>query len=302
MEQYPKSLQKFESQFSTEDACLKYLFDLRWPNGFTCPKCHSTRSWTTNRHTYYCAACNHQTSVTAGTIFHGSRKPLRLWFSVIWYITSEKYGTNAMTIRRALQLGSYKTAWAYLNKLRQVMVRPGREKLSGTVEVDETYLGGKKAGKRGRGAQGKSLVAIAVEDAENGMGRIRLQRINDASGDSLKAFIKANIAERSTIRTDSWQGYNGIEQDGYSHIVIKESADVGENMLQLVHIVAGLLKRWILGTYQGSIKPAFLDYYLDEFTFRFNRRKSHFRGKLFYRLLQQAILYTPLEKKLCAHR
>ena len=207
-----------------------------------------------------------------------------------------------MTIRRALQLGSYKTAWAYLNKLRQVMVRPGREKLSGTVEVDETYLGGKKAGKRGRGAQGKSLVAIAVEDAENGMGRIRLQRINDASGDSLKAFIKANIAERSTIRTDSWQGYNGIEQDGYSHIVIKESADVGENMLQLVHIVAGLLKRWILGTYQGSIKPAFLDYYLDEFTFRFNRRKSHFRGKLFYRLLQQAILYTPLEKKLCAHR
>ena len=224
-----------------------------------------------------------------------TRKPLRLWFQVMWSVTSQKYGANALGLQRVLGLGSYHTAWEWLHKLRRAMVRPGREKLSGVVEVDETYVGGSKPGKRGRGSEGKTLVMIAVEDKDElGFGRIRLGRVEDASGESLTRFVQDNVEIGSTVRTDGWQGYNGLRGKGYEHDVQEETGEVGEKMLPLVHRIASLMKRWLLGTYQGAVREQYLDYYLDEYTFRFNRRTSGSRGKLFYRLVQQAMMVNPV--------
>ena len=211
-----------------------------------------------------------------------------LWFRAIWWVTSQKNGASAKNIQRVLELGSYKTAWVWLHKLRRAMIRPGRDRLSGLVEVDETYIGGKKPGKRGRGAEGKVLVAIAVEDkGENKIGRIRLNIIPDASSASLTGFAKQCIEKESTIRTDDWQGYSDLRFFGYFHEVVK-STD-----LKIAHLVISLLKRWLLGTHQGAVSHEHLTYYLDEYTFRFNRRTSNHRGKLFYRLLQNAMEIEP---------
>ncbi len=289
MEDYPKSLVELETRFQTEAACLDYLAKIRWPNGFVCPCCSDTNYWQTSRGLWYCKQCGSQTSVTSGTIFHGTRKPLSIWFRAMWYITSQKYGTNALGLQRILGFGCYETAWQWLHKLRRAMVRPDRDQLSGCIQVDETYVGGKKPGKRGRGAVGKALVAIAVEDkSPNGIGRIRLQHIPDASADSLGGFVKVMITPGSTVFTDDWLGYATLPSLGFERRILSS----GE--MTLPHLVASLLKRWMLGTYQGAIKPTHLSYYLDEFTFRFNQRTSRSRGKLFYRLVQHSMMVDPV--------
>jgi transposase-like protein len=246
---------------------------------------------------YHCGQCGLQTSILAGTIFQDTKKPLRLWFRAMWHVTSQKYGANALGLQRVLGLGSYRTAWVWLHKLRHAMVRPGRDRLSGVIEVDETYLGGEKPGKRGRGAAGKALVLIAAQEDKNRIGRIRLRRVLDASADGLSPAIREAVEPASTLRTDGWPGYAGLPRLGYRHQVVRESADVGENLLPLAHRVAGLLKRWLLGTYHGAVRDYHLDYYLDEYTFRFNRRTSRSRGKLFYRLVQQAMAIDPVPVK-----
>lgn len=294
MEDYPRTLLEFERRFSTEEACREYLFSLRWPEGFECPHCGHQKAWSRNRGLYECARCGFQASVTAGTIFHGTRKPLRLWFRAIWHVTSQKYGANALGLQRMLGLGSYHTAWTWLHKLRCAMVRPGRDRLSGTVEVDETYIGGEKPGKRGRGAAGKVLVVVTVEVKDSRIGRIRLSRIPNASGRSLGSAVRVAAEPGSIVRTDGWNGYRGLSKIGYIHEVVRDKGDVGGNMLPRVNRVVALLKRWLLGTYQGAVRPSHLDYYLDEYTFRFNRRTSRSRGKLFYRLVQQAAAIGPV--------
>ena len=290
MEDYPRSIIEFRKRFATEELCLRYLGSLRWPDGFQCPYCGHGEAWKTRAGLYKCRKCRRRASVTAGTIFHGTRKPLRLWFEAIWHITSQKYGANALGLQRVLGLGSYHTAWKWLHRLRRAMVRPARDSLCGTVEVDETYIGGERPGKRGRGAANKALVVIAVEDkggtTGKGMGRIRLQHIPDASAKSLIGFITTHVTNGSLIRTDGWGGYDSLPAAGYRHVV------VGTTELVIAHLVASLLKRWLLGTYQGGVQQSHLSYYLDEYTFRFNRRTSASRGKLFYRLVQQAI-FTP---------
>lgn len=298
MEDYPENMIEFEKRFNSEEACYAYLFQLRWPNGIICPRCSNNQTnWRTKRGLYHCQQCGYQVSVTAGTIFHRTRKPLVLWFHAIWHITSQKYGANALGLMRVLGLGSYHTAWEWLHKLRRAMVRLGREKLSGTVEVDETYVGGDKAGKRGRGAEGKSLVMVAVEIVNEKIGRIRLSRVLDASSNSINKFITENIEKGSVILTDGWNGYNNLDTVGYSRRIIKESANVGVDPLKNCHLIISLFKRWLLGTYQGAVKPVYIDYYLDEYTFRFNRRKSRSRGKLFYRLVEQAVAVEPVPRK-----
>lgn len=181
MGDYLKTLMEFKDRFSTDDACLEHLALLRWPGGFCCFQCGHSETWQTKRGLFQCKRCRRQTSITAGTIFHDSRKPLRWWFEAIWHITFQKYGANALGLQRVLDLRSYHAAWKWLHRLRRAMVRQGRDSLSGTVEVDETYIGGERSGKRGRGAENKALVAIAVEDKSsnedsNGIGRIRLNR------------------------------------------------------------------------------------------------------------------------------
>ena len=297
MENYPRSLLEFQEQFATDETCYQYLASLRWPDGFVCPKCGHTKAWQTSRQLYVCGRCRVQTSATAGTIFHRTRKPLRLWFHAIWQITSQKYGANAIGMQRVLGLGSYQTAWEWLHRLRRAMVRPGRGNLSGTIEVDETYIGGERPGKRGRGADNKALVMVAVEDKGRpgqGFGRIRLRRVNDASSASLTPFVQSNVVPGSTVRTDGWSGYSHLADHGYDHIKVRASGKVGHKELPLVHRIASLVKRWLLSTYQGAVQPTHLDYYLDEYTFRFNRRTSASRGKLFYRLVQQAAMVDPV--------
>lgn len=297
MEDYPKNIMEFEKQFGSEKSCREYLFNIRWSTGFKCPRCQHNETWTTAEGLYKCKKCGFKTSVTAGTIFQDTKQPLQLWFRAIWYVTSQKFGTNALGIQRILGLGSYRTAWIWLHKLRRAMIRPGRERLSGIVYADETYTGGKKSGKRGRGAEGKALIFVAVESKDKGIGRIRLKRISDASAQSLEPAIKESVEPGTTIYTDDWNGYNGVSKIGYKHEIVRQSSEVGTDLLPKVNRVVSLLKRWLLGTYQGAVCFSYLDYYLDEFTFRFNRRTSGSRGKIFYRLIQQTMAYNPLYGK-----
>jgi len=294
---YPRTLQEFDEWFSTEQRCLDYLQRLRWPDGFICPICNGRKAWHMKSGLYRCTACQHKVSVIAGTIFQGTRKPLKLWFQAIWYVTSQKFGGSALGLKRVLGLNSYQTAWSWLHKMRRAMVRPGRSLLSGRVEVDETLVGGKEhGGKRGRGAGRKSIVVIAIEVHEPmGFGRVRMKRIPDVSGDSLIPFVLSTVVPESIVLTDSWGGYNALEQSGYVHekVNLSASGDPAHVSLPGVHRVASLLKRWLLGTHQGAVSEKHLDYYLDEYTFRFNRRTSKARGLLFYRLLEQAVSETP---------
>lgn len=297
MEDYSRSLMEFEARFSREESCRDYLYQMRWPDGFRCPRCSHEEAWPIRATLFQCVNCGYRTSVIAGTIFQDTKKPLRLWFRAIWHLTSQKYGANALGLQRVLGVGSYHIAWTWLHKLRRAMVRPGRDRLSGTVEVDETYIGGEKPGKRGRGAAGKVLVVVMVETTEGKIGRIRLRRVRDASAPSLEGAVKDGVEPGSIVHTDGWGGYGGLSEVGYGHEVVRKGADVGRNLLPSVNRVVALLKRWLLGTYQGAVRPSHLDGYLDEFTFRFNRRTSRSRGKLFYRLVQQAAAIDPVFAK-----
>lgn len=294
MDAYPRTLMEFEKRFATDGACRLYLEQLRWPDGFQCPRCGGTEAWRMGRGLWLCRQCRRQTSVTVGTIFDRSRLPLTLWFRAMWHVTNQKNGASALTIQRLLGLGSYQTAWAWLHKLRRAMVRPGRDCLEGVVQADESYLGGEKPGKRGRGASGKALVLLAVQLLSgDAIGRIRLAHVIDASAASLVGALETMVTRGSEVKTDGWGGYNELESKGYQHTVVRRSAEIGQDLLPACHRVASLLKRWLLGTHQGAVHHEHLAYYLDEFTFRFNRRTSASRGKLFYRLAQQAVRVEP---------
>jgi transposase-like protein/predicted RNA-binding Zn-ribbon protein involved in translation (DUF1610 family) len=286
----------FIDQFKTEKSCRNYLKKLKWPKGFICPKCGHNKAWKRNKGLFLCKKCRFETSLIVDTIFQDTKKPLRYWFIMIWYICSQKYGTNALGLKRELNFGSYRTAWSWLYKIRKLMILNNRKMLSGVIEIDETYIGSPKSGKRGRGAENKAIVLVAVEDkTENNyknIGRIRLKYISDASSHSLLEFIENNVTAGSIIKTDKWKGYNTSKiNNAYKHIQV-ESYE-----LKIVHMVISLLKRWILGTYQGSIQYKYLPYYLDEYVFRFNRRFSKTRGKLFYCLIHQAVKSSPIINK-----
>jgi transposase-like protein len=244
-----------------------------------------------------CAACRVDTPLTAGTIFADTRLPLTTWFAAAWLVTNQKLGMSALGLQRALGLSRYETVWTILHTLRRARGRPGRDKLAGELEVDESYLGGPKPGKRGRGALGKTIAAIAVETLPGGtMGRIRLARIPDCSQAVLTDFV-AEVAEPgSVVYTDHWSGYNGLGEAGFLHhpTNISASGDPAHVAMPRVHRVASLVQRWLLGTHHGGVRARQLDFYLDEYVFRFNRRQSRSRGLLFYRLLEQAALLDPV--------
>jgi len=284
--------------FKTEQDCIDYLTSIRWPQGFECPTCGSIRYWEKSKKRFECIDCHTETTVTNGTIFHKSIKPLRIWFHAIWWIVAQKNGVSAKGLMKVLGLGSYRTSWTWLHKFRRLMVLSGRSKLQGIVEVDEVLLGGKKSGKRGRGAEGKSLIAVAVEVKGRKTGRVRLAKIPDASSNSLNVFIESNIKKSSTIITDEWPSYNELESMGYVHKTQKATAkEEDEEVLPNVHRIASLLKRWLLGTHQSYVNKNKLEYYLDEYVFRYNRRTSTSRGLLFLRLIEQAVKTPPVSYK-----
>ena len=293
---YPTSLLEFEHWFRTEGACRDYLLRLRWPEGFRCPRCGHRQAWKRSRYQLRCGGCRTDINATAGTIFHGSHVPLRIWFRAIWWITNQKSGVNAMGLQRLLGLGSYKTAWTCLHKLRRAMVRASRERLSGKVEVDETVVGGERRGAHGWHAdEKKALVVIAAEVRGEGIGRIRLRRVPDTKLASLNKFVQEEITPGSEIITDGHKGYLKITSLGYKHssTPTKKSKELSNMVSGRAHRVAALLKRWLLGTHQGRVSRKQLEHYLEEFTFRFNRRRSTDRGMLFYRLVQQGIVTGP---------
>jgi len=294
MTDYPQTVLEFNERFQDDVDCRAYLESIRWPEGAHCPRCPQAKVWTMKAPFYRCAACGHDFTVTAGTLFADTHLPLRLWFQAMWYVVNQKNGASALGVQHVLGLGSYRTAWRWLHKLRRAMVRPGRDRLSGTVEVDEVYIGGERPGKRGRGAAGKALVLIAAQVEGAKVGRIRLARVADASAPMLSQATAAAVNPGSQVLTDGWNGYATLKAKGYRHETVRDSGVVGTNLLPRANRVASLLQRWLLGTHQGAVAAAHLDYYLDEFTFRFNRRTSGSRGLLLQRLVEQALALSPV--------
>ena len=298
---YPRSTGEFLSWFGTDDDCLDYLEWLRWPGGFVRPDCGHAGGWRLGDGRVKCGGCGSLTSVTAGTIFDKTRTPLTVWFHACWLFATAKDGISAQHLQRVLEISSYQTAWAMLHRLRSALVRPGRDRLSGTVKVDETYIGGEEPGLRGGRQRGKKvLTGIAVEVREpKGIGRCRMAPLDDASGDTLGTFVTENVQPGATVITDGWAAYRAISGKGYQHRPINQKAaraagDDPDSLLPGVHRVASLCKRWLLGTHQGSVDAAHLPAYLNEFVFRFNRRRSASRGMVFYRVLQLAAGHEPV--------
>jgi transposase-like protein len=289
-EDFPKNQVEFDKRFSTERTCYEYLCKLKWPDGFSCVECGHSAYWISSKFIYICTRCERQHSLTAGTIMHATKKPITHWFKAMWWFTTRRSGVNAINLKELLGLGSYDTAWTWLQKLRRCTIRNGREKLSGVVEVDDFVLGGQKSGKRGRGAEGKTIVVAAAEKRGYKLGRIRLQVAQDFSSDSLTPFIEQNIEAGSHIITDGWKGYNPIADSNYSHQTVYWSKKADKSsVLPGVHLIASLVKRIVLGTFQGRFEPKYLQSYLDEYVFRFNRRKSKSVGKKFMRIVQQVV-------------
>ena len=287
-EDFPCSEVEFENRFNTEQACRDYLFNMKWPDGFQCRNCGHKEYWISAKHLYICTRCETPHSLTAGTVMHATKKPLPYWFKAMWWFTTRKSGVNAVNLKDLLGFGSYQTAWLWLHKLRSCTIRQDRERLSGTVEVDEFVIGGQKPGKRGRGANGKTIVVAAVEKKAKKLGRIRLQVVPDCSGDILEQFISTNVIPESTVVTDGWRGYNFLDKSSHIHDQIVASRTPQKNsVLPGVHLIASLVKRLILGTFQGRFAPEHLQSYLDEYVFRFNRRNSRNIGKNFMRIAQQ---------------
>jgi len=300
---YPKTWSEFLDWFSSEDACQSYLEQLRWPDGFVCPRCGSVgQAYRASRARLMCKDCRHQSSVTSGTIFDKTRTPLRAWFGAAWYLTNQKHGVSALGLQRVLGLGSYETAWTMLHRFRRAMVRFGRDGLKGRVEVDETYLAltdrvtpVSASGRKSNTTM--ALVAVAVEIlAPKGFGRIRLRRIEEGSEEHLLPFVKDVVEPGAEVHTDGSAAYRSLTKAGYKHdrTVMLGSDVPAHTSMPGVHRVAALIQRWILGTHHGAVQPDQLDYYLDEFVFRFNRRTSRSRGLLFYRLLGQAVVTDPV--------
>lgn len=297
---YPRSYADLRAWFPDDAACLDYLEWLRWPNGFVCPRCGTPGHWRMADGRFWCEPCQRRVSATAGTIFHRTRTPLVVWFAVAWHMTAAKNGVSAKTLHRILGLGSYQTAWAMLHRFRSAMVRPGRDRLAGEVEVNELFIGGVKPGKRGRGAEGKALVAVAVELLRpKGFGRCRLRVIPNTQAPTLRSFLRDYVNPGAVVVTDGLSSYPEAIGNDYVHVphVVSRSGDPAHVALPGVHRVASLLKRWLLGTHQGAVEADHLQAYLDEFAFRFNRRKAEFRGLLFRRLLEQAVQVKPVPYK-----
>jgi transposase-like protein len=284
---YPRSVGELQAWFGTEADCVDYLEWLRWPDGFVCPDCGHHGGWRLADHRFMCSGCGRRRSVTAGTVFDRTRTPLTVWFTACWLLATGKDGISALSLKRVLQISSYQTAWALLHRLRSVLVRPGRERLVGRVQVDETYIGGLEPELPGGRAKGKKvLTGIAVEVLQpRGFGRCRMAPLVDGSGAALQGFVTDHVEPGATVITDGWQGYHGLAKLGYVHQRHSQRAtrvrggDAGQ-LLPAPHRVAALAKRWLLGTHQGAVDRAHLPSYLNEFVFRFNRRHSRSRGKI----------------------
>lgn len=289
----PASLREFTERFASETDCEDFLFAVRYPDGFVCPRCSTVRGWRlSGRHVIECTN-GHKVSLTAGTVLHRSRQPLMIWFHGAYLIATLTPGISAIQFQRQLGIGRYQTAFEMLHKIRSVLVAPGREQLHGEVEVDETLVGGKDPDRDGRGGD-KVLVVGAVEviTSTSGIdqrvrrraGRLRLQVVPNAAGVTLAPFVKAEVEAGAIVHTDGWDGYLPLKRLGYDHRPVLQGKNrTAKAVLPLIHRVFSNLKAWLHGTHHGRIEPHYLQAYLNEYMFRFNRR--HWRGPAFLRAL-----------------
>ena len=297
----PRDLPTFLKRFGTDAKCRTYLVRARWPAGFCCTGCGHDQAWSHKKRLIEeCTACGKQHSILAGTIFEQTKTGLATWFLAIYLVTSSKGGISAMELKRQMGFGSYQTAWSWLHKIRKAMVRPERPLLSQRVEADETYVGGPRPGTPGRGAAGKTRVAGAVETGRGQargrrLGRLRLAVVPDVSAKSLEGFLAGAVARPASVATDGWSGYAGLAPAGWRHEPLNLSASWGDAALRLpaIHLVFGLAKRWLLGTHHGAVSSKHLPAYLDEFTFRFNRRTAKSISHRFARLIEHAVQIQP---------
>lgn len=291
---YPENLREFDKIFKDDDACLNFLEQIRWKDGFECQACGGDKYWVQATGLRRCRTCFFDNSVKVGSVYESSRLPLKTWFYAIWWMTSQKTGVSALNLQKNLGLGSYRTAWLLLHKIRNSMVHADRSLLQGEVEVDEAFIGGFKSGKRGRGAEGKELVVIAAEcSGKSRVGRIRIQRVPDATTENLETFVMANIKPGSTIHTDGWKSYSDVKLLGFKHLPKKSATVHPDELLPRINTVTALLKRWLMGTLHGRLDPKHMDSYFEEFVFRFNRRTSKVRGLLFQRVLENSLRISP---------
>jgi len=285
---------EFQDKFNCEEACWEYLVNHRWPNGFVCPRCKCHEAWfIQTRELFQCQSCRYQGSVTAGTIFHKTRTPLRKWFWAIYFVSRHKKSISANQLKKDLMV-RYDVAWSMLHRIRSALNDPeGKYKLVGLIEADEAYVGGKAHGKTGRGAEKKAIVEIAVENRDKYAGRAKMKVVENASKEALTPLIEQEVKTESTVRTDSWQGYNDVESKGYKHEkVIMSSKKDQSKVLPWVHTTIGNLKNWLRGTF-GHVSSKHLQYYLDEYCYRLNRRwrEKELFGFTIKRCLQSKPLY-----------
>src|SRR5437764_11687586 len=294
----PEDMPSFLARFGTDERCREYLFEARWPEGFRCAACgHDDACTLKTKIVYERVACRKRHSLLAGTIFEQTKTGLAKWFLAIYLVTSSKGGIAATELRRQLGLGSYQTAWTWLHKLRKAMVRPDRPPLAGRVEADESYVGGPRPGKPGRGAAGKTPVAGAVEAGRTEgrrLGRLRLAVVPDASAASLEGFLGAAVATPTAVATDGWSGYAGLAAEGYAHEPVDPGAPAGALRAAGIHPAFGPGERWLLGTHHGAVSKKHLPAYLDEYVFRFNRRTAKRISHGFARLVEQAVRTRPV--------
>lgn len=294
--EYPGSLPGLRRWFPSDALCLDYLDWLRWPDGFVCPWCAGVADWSAHAGRHRCGDCGRHVTVTAGTIFHGTRIPLTVWFEAAWLLMASKQGLSALELQRMTGLGSYQSAWTMLHKFRTAMSSAGRDRLTGRVEVDEGFYGGITPGARGRATGAKALVAAAVERRGRGFGRARMQVIPSASIDDLSAFLTSAVEPGARVVTDGWRSYPAATaMAGLLHEphIVSGSGHQAHVILPGVHRVFSLSKRVFEGTYQSGIQYGHLQAYLDEYVFRFNRRTARARGLLFFRLLEHATTTAP---------
>ena len=295
---FPKSVSEFQAWFGADEACLRYLIDSRWPDGYLCPRCGHRKAYElTTRAVLKCRECGYQASVTAGTVLHGTRVPIAKWFWAAYLVATHTPGISAVQLQRQLGITRYETAWAMLQKLRRAMVRPERDRITGPVEVDDAYLGGLEEGRRGGRQRGgsKAIVVAAVEIRGGGSGRIRLGVVEDVSGDSLVGFVEGAVAPGSVVYTDAWMGYVPLKTKGYDHRSRTQgAARNAATLLPRAHRVFSNLKTWLMGTHHG-VGRKHLPHYRNEFVFRFNRRRTPMAA--FQMLLGLAGQHTPTTYK-----
>jgi len=293
---------EFQERFATEEACRDYLFASRWPEGFVCPGCGGGRAGgETRRRLWICTACGQQTSVTAGTVMHGTRTSLRAWFWAAYLVATHHPGISAKQLQRQLGLSRYETAWLILQKLRRAMVAPERTPLTHEVEIDEFFLGGHEAGLKGGRQRGKkALVGVAIEVRGHGSGRLRLAVLPDASGPSLLDFTQATTTPGAIVHTDGLQSYRVLAKHGYEHRRRPQTAATpGERLLPRAHRAISNLKAWMDGTHRG-VSDQHLPVYLDEYVFRHNRRVTPMAA--FQTLLGLGALHEPTTYRQISHR